>query len=227
MHSKSFIVLATVGLGLVGIAAIAQAQNQRGGMTAERLMQFDADKNGSLTRDELPARLAKRVFDEIDSDGDGTATAAEVNAFVEGQNKTADRDHASASDETNAEAAKDDAAIFSESMGDLNRILRALFSSPYDATSIDTDLETIDELQDALVRAKQSCAGVPMAGAAVREFENDHKAYALAFRKALHKTLAESVELEAAVLEGDTDKAKSHVQALLQFRNKGHELFQG
>lgn len=48
----------------------------------ERLMEFDRNGDGKLTRDELPERL-RSAFDTIDGDKDGILTQSELTAFVE------------------------------------------------------------------------------------------------------------------------------------------------
>jgi Ca2+-binding EF-hand superfamily protein len=48
----------------------------------ERLLEFDRNSDGKLTRAELPERL-KSFFDQVDGSQDGVLTQAELTAFVE------------------------------------------------------------------------------------------------------------------------------------------------
>ncbi len=52
------------------------------GDLAARILSFDADGNGRVTRDELPERMRQR-FERMDRDGDGTIDADEAQAAAE------------------------------------------------------------------------------------------------------------------------------------------------
>jgi Ca2+-binding EF-hand superfamily protein len=56
--------------------------------TTERLLEFDKNKDGSLTKQELPERL-HGMLAQADTDKDGILTKAELTAFVEAQGKQA------------------------------------------------------------------------------------------------------------------------------------------
>ena len=49
---------------------------------AGRLREFDADRDGRITRDELPDRM-KRMVDRLDTNGDGVIDTAELKAMTE------------------------------------------------------------------------------------------------------------------------------------------------
>ena len=49
---------------------------------AARIMSFDADDDGRVTRDEMPERMRQR-FDRMDENGDGAIDAGEAQAGAE------------------------------------------------------------------------------------------------------------------------------------------------
>lgn len=53
-----------------------------GGSFADRLMEYDENKDGKITASELPERMA-RIMDRADSNGDGTLTKAEIDAMAQ------------------------------------------------------------------------------------------------------------------------------------------------
>jgi EF hand len=80
--------------GLLGAAtfagcfALAQrpgggsAGGQTGDDTMARMMEFDANKDGKLTREEVTDERLIRLFDRADANKDGTVTTAELTALV-------------------------------------------------------------------------------------------------------------------------------------------------
>ncbi len=52
------------------------------GDPAARILSFDADGDGRISRDELPERMRQR-FDRMDGNGDGTIDADEAQAAAE------------------------------------------------------------------------------------------------------------------------------------------------
>ena len=53
-----------------------------GGTEVSRLMRFDKDKNGLLTREELTDERLHRLFDRADANGDGSVTSKELEALA-------------------------------------------------------------------------------------------------------------------------------------------------
>jgi hypothetical protein len=85
-----FTVLA-LGLGLLTLAGIAQEPKdkpaRKGGPPAasslvERLMAFDKNKDGKLTRDEITDERLLRLFDRADANKDGVVTKEELTALA-------------------------------------------------------------------------------------------------------------------------------------------------
>ena len=83
-----------VGCGVLGAGMLAGcfalAQRPGGGYdngqsaddTVARMMEFDANKDGKLTRAEVTDERLTRLFDHADADKDGTVTRAELTAVV-------------------------------------------------------------------------------------------------------------------------------------------------
>ena len=76
------------GGGLVLAAALASAQPPGGGPGPDgtddlvtRMMEFDQNKDGKLTRTEVTDDRLLRLFDRADADQDGIVTRAELNAL--------------------------------------------------------------------------------------------------------------------------------------------------
>jgi EF hand len=73
---------------LAGCFALAQrpgdnsAGGQAGDDTVPRMMEFDANKDGKLTREEVTDERLTRIFDRADANKDGTVTTAELTALV-------------------------------------------------------------------------------------------------------------------------------------------------
>ena len=73
---------------LAGCFALAQrpggglSNGQAGDDTVSRMMEFDANKDGKLTRKEVTDERLTRLFDHADADKDGTVTRAELTALV-------------------------------------------------------------------------------------------------------------------------------------------------
>ena len=62
--------------------------------------------------------------------------------------------------------------------------------------------------------------------AAKEKFGSDEQAYSRSFQLHMARTMVTSFQLEIAILEGDSDKAKELVKAMVIERNSGHDLFE-
>jgi hypothetical protein len=80
--------------GLAGATLLARAQGPGGGESTpskaadvadlvSRMMAFDADKDGKLTKEELTDARLLRLFNRADADKDGTVSKAELTALAE------------------------------------------------------------------------------------------------------------------------------------------------
>ncbi|HEY1378731.1 MAG TPA: hypothetical protein VGF55_18170 [Gemmataceae bacterium] len=85
----------TLAAGLLFAVPVAPAQpSGRGGAAREdaagfvaRMMAFDKNKDGKLTRDEITDDRLLRLFDRADANKDGVATREELTALFERENQ--------------------------------------------------------------------------------------------------------------------------------------------
>jgi len=198
----------------------ASGQPPRGGFSPDRLLESDADGDGRLSRDELPQRLADRMFDQADTNKDGYLDKKEIEAFFEsrgaGRRGGQGRGAAGGGD-----------ADFESQMRTLGRSMRRLSRSGFDSGTRESDLVLVSAIQGALVRAKATLATVKPAEQAMERYGNDKAAYHTSFRLGLLSALGESVTLEKAILNGDADAARASVKTLVKLRDNGHDAFQG
>lgn len=86
MSMKPLLLISAIAAGLGVSAASAEGFGRGGPMGAERpsFSELDTDGDGALSEAELQAPMAER-FAAADADGDGTLTAEELVAMVEGR----------------------------------------------------------------------------------------------------------------------------------------------
>jgi hypothetical protein len=201
-----------------------QPQGRRGGDPSQfidRMMQNDKDGDGKLSRDELPGQFADRIFQRADANEDGFLDRAELEQFAQsrsgrGQERPGDREGA-------PEMAR---PTFEGAMRQGGRALRALRGSAFDASSRKEDLRAIQEIQRSLLMAKAQFGEVPMSPKAKEKFGDDKAAYDKAFHSHLIKALAETLTLETAVIDGNSDDASASLTRLRDIQGEGHELYQ-
>ena len=219
-----FAALALTGAGL----AIAQpAENRRVQAQVDRLMANDKNSDGQLSRDELPGRLADRIFPEADTNADGLLTREEVTAYVIGA-RPAGEDAAPA--QTTTPAGEPDSAnahqAFEGAMKQAGGSMRALRRSQFAAETRDSDLDAAQSMQEAMIAAKASFGSVAMSAAARERFGEDQDAYRRAFRLAIIDSLRAAVDLEEAVLKEDQPGAQAAQARLMASQKSAHDLFQ-
>jgi hypothetical protein len=95
-----------------------------------------------------------------------------------------------------------------------------------DDASLEADLEATVALQSALMGAKANASAVPMSRQAKEKFGDDAKAYQRSMRIALIKALREVLAMEEALLEGDGEKAQSHLAKAREIQGEAHGVFQ-
>ncbi|HEX4129807.1 MAG TPA: EF-hand domain-containing protein [Pirellulales bacterium] len=66
------------------------AQRGAGGTLADRLMKFDANEDGKLTKDEVTDERLQSIFVRIDVDKDGTVTKEEIATFAKESGRLGD-----------------------------------------------------------------------------------------------------------------------------------------
>ncbi len=187
-----------------------------GAQLAQRLMQADANGDGKLSADELPPQFVE-VFASIDANKDGFLDEAEILVLAKAQGEGRGP----------ARAGRGGAPQnFEGAMKQVNRGFKGLEDSAFDATTKTKDLEQIQNVQAGLVAAKGMASSVRMAPQAKAKYGDDIAKYLLDMRMQLLAALAISLELESAVLAGDTAAAKAAVAKLDASEHKGHNDFQ-
>ena len=198
---------------------------------AARMMQSDTDGDGRISRAEIGEGRFAEMFDQTDANGDGYITEKEITIFLTsrrpgGSGQPGPRRARPST--PGAEEAKpmDPKAAFDKGMEESGRALRGLRRTPFDATSFERDLSSIIRVQDGLLAARLHVEAVPMSDAAKEKFGTDQKAYVRSFQTHMAKSLIPSFQLELAILEGDSAKAKELTTALVSDRNGSHDLFE-
>ena len=189
-----------------------------------RMMQSDADGDGRISRAEVGRGRFADLFDEADADKDGYVTEREMTVFLTERRPggAAPRGERPADDA----APVDSKAAFDKGMAESGRALRGLRRTPFDETSFDRDLTSVIRVQDGLLAARGHVGSVPMSDAAKEKFGTDRRAYLRSFQAHMAKSLVTSFQLEIAILEGDSSKAKELTDALVGDRNGSHDLFE-
>lgn len=218
-------VFAALALSAAGLAMAQPAENRRVQAQVDRLMANDRNGDGKLSRDELPARLADRLFAEADTDGDGLLTREEVTAHVMGA-RPAGEDAAPAQTAQPAPGPGSGHQAFEGAMKQAGGSMRALRRSQFAASTRDSDLDAAQSMQEAMIAAKASFGSVAMSAAARARFGEDQDAFRRAFRLAIIESLRAAIDLEQAVLEEDQPKAQAAQARLMASQKTAHDLFQ-
>lgn len=231
------LVLAFAGLAAAQPADDGQGPNRRIQAQAERLMANDKNNDGKLQADELPARLAERLFPAADADGDGAITRDELIAHLSearpggpagpGVGAPAERpDVRNAPPRGPRQGAPSEARGFEDAMRQAGGAMRVLRRSDFSSGSAEADLGALQAVQEALVTAKATFGEAPVSAQARERFGDDRAGYAAAFRQAVNASLRAALDLEDAVLAGDAAAAARARDALLASQKQAHDLFQ-
>jgi len=203
-----------------GLVAQPETRGGRGqGFSADqfidRLMQSDSNGDGKLSRDEVPARLGDQIFGASDKNGDELLDRDELRAFAE--ERFAGRGGRGAGGAQGG---------FEGQMRRLGDAMKSLNQSALDAESRVQDLLLIGTIQGALVASKSRAESVEMSAPAKAKFGENVEAYRLDFRLDLIESIEHALAAERALLEGDRESARKHLDALLDERDEAHEVFQ-
>lgn len=188
----------------------------------DRMMQNDANGDGMLSKDELPPPLADRLMERADANKDGMIDRGELEAAA----KSGAMGGARGGQREGGRAGAEGAMNLEGAMKQMNRAYKALGASNFDAASRAADLGMIQTLQGALIASKGAGERLRMSDAAKAKFGDDRAKFENEFRSMMLETLIVSIEIEKAVLAGDSAQAKSLVGKLHNMEEKGHELFQ-
>ena len=191
-----------------------------------RMMQSDTDGDGRLSREEVGDGRFAGMFVQVDTDKDGYIDEKEISVFLaSGQPGTPPRGSRPTDGAEEEQAPVDGRAKFDEGMAEAGRALRDLRRTPLDKTSFTRDLQGTMRLQEGLFMARNWISKVSMSDAAKEKFGSDEQAYLRSFQLHMAQSMRTSFQLEIAILEGDSDKAKALVKTMVAERNSGHELF--
>jgi hypothetical protein len=191
----------------------------------ERLMGMDQNGDGKLSRDEMPPMLVERIFERADTNKDGFVERAELEIVAKEGGALRSRG-AEGGAGPGGGPGGGRGANMEGSMKQANGALRALKGSALDASTQKSDLEAVQRLQMGLVGSKGAIASVPMSDAAKAKFGDDKAAYEKAFRKQILSSIMTAFEIEQAILDGDTARAKAGLAKLEETEASGHSLFQ-
>ena len=188
---------------------------------AQMLERMDANGDGKLAKDEVPAQLAERMFERADTNKDGFLDKAELEAMAKAGpqrgGQGGQRGGQGGGAPVNLEGA----------MKQMNGAYKALKASAFDAASKGADLEAVQRLQMAVVGAKGGAAGLRMTDEGKSKFGGDKAAFEAGYRRKMLDTLKIAVELEIAILDGKSGEAKSLVGKLHDMEESGHDVFKG
>lgn len=191
----------------------------------ERMMQNDANGDGKLAKDELPAQLADRMFDRADANKDGFIDKAELEAFAKAGGMRGGGQGGQGGQGGPGGQRGGGAASLEGAMKQMNGAYKALNASALDASTKAADLEAVQRLQMAVFGSKGGVAALRMSDAAKAKYGDDRAAFEAAFRRKMLETAKTSMELEIAILEGKTGEAKALVKKLHEAEESGHDVF--
>lgn len=205
----------------------------------DRMMQMDANGDGKLSRDEIGESRFAALFDQADGDGDGLLASEEIMIFMENRNgrgqrgpqrgRRTERPDGRPSEAPTQEAEKPSGPskeAFMEAMDRAGRALRGLRRTSFEADTFERDFMALLELESSLMDARRHTSAIAMSQAAREKFGTDQAAYQRSFQLHMAKALMATIQVEMAVLEGDSAKAKELVRGILENRNESHELFE-
>ena len=187
----------------------------------ERMMQMDANKDGKISKDDMPAQQVERMFDRADTNKDGFLDKAELEAFAK-----AGQARGQGGQPGGPGGAQRGGAVNLEgAMKQINGAYKALKASALDATSKSADLDAVQRMQMGLIGAKAGVATLKMSDAARAKFGEDKAGFEAAFRRKMLDSAKLSIELELAILDGKSAEAKAIVGKIHDAEETGHDVF--
>lgn len=225
------LVLAFLASALSIPTALAQGGRQGGGpppggqapspeQFVDRMMENDANGDGQLSREEIPGRFAEQMFATGDTDKDGFLTREELTAYFANRGPGFGRPQPGPGGEVGP------ADTLNGFMRQAGQGLRALRRSALDAETQEDDLVHISVIQASLVGAKTKINPEEMAPQAREKYGDNKAAYTRAMRVSINKAIRAALDLEEAILVGDTAASKAALEKLLATQKAGHDQFQ-
>ncbi len=187
------------------------------GAFIDRIMEADSNGDGKISKEEAEANpFLARIMERADSNGDGALDRAEVEAFA------ASRRGGPPPGAAAPEGEEGEPASFEDHMehagGALRRLSRAELTEP----NLAANLETITQLQAALIGAKAMAKQAELRDEAKERYGD--RVYVEVMRW-FNKALRASLDAEDAMLAGQDEAVKSHLAKLTEVRNQAHEMF--
>jgi len=193
-----------------------------GEQLSQRLMQMDANGDGMLSPEELPPQFAQ-VFPIVDLNKDGLLDASEIAALAKMAGGAQGEGRGGALGGRGAAGAAPQ--NFEGAMKQANRGFKGLKDSAFDASTKTKDLEQIQLVQAGLITAKGMASSVRMAPQAKAKYGEDVAKYQADMRAQLILTLLIAIDVERAIIAGDSAAAKATVAKLDHAEDTGHENF--
>jgi hypothetical protein len=193
----------------------------------ERLMQSDANGDGKLSAEELPPAMSERLLGRADANSDGLIERSELETAVRDGviGARGNRGGAGAGAGGDRPGAGGAPSV-GGAMRQVGRAMRGLEESAFDAGSRKSDLDLVQQAQMGLVGSKNGMASLRMSESARARFGEDRASFETAFRAQMLDAIAQSIELERALLAGNGDAARAALAKMNAAQEAGHELFQ-
>ncbi len=185
------------------------------GQVAQRLMQSDKDGDGKLSADELPPGLREQIG-VLDTNKDGFLEVAEIAVLARGQAEGRRPQGARGGQPQNFESA----------MKRIERSFEGLEESAFDAASKAQDLERVQAVQAGLIAAKGLIATVGVPPSLKGKYGDDASQFHANMRDKLIQTIVASVDLEKAIIAGDSAAAKASMKRMELLEHESHDAFQ-
>jgi hypothetical protein len=193
----------------------------------DRLMQADANGDGKLSAEELPPAMSERLLGRADANSDGLIERSELETAVRDGviGARGNRGGAGAGAGGDRPGAGGAPSV-GGAMRQVGRAMRGLKESAFDASSRKSDLDLVQQAQMGLVGSKSGAAALRMSESARVRFGEDRASFETAFRAQMLDAIAQSIELERALLAGNGDTARAAFAKMNAAQESGHELFQ-
>lgn len=209
--------------GVPGVPGVPSAPGQPGGgqpgfnpqQLVDRLMEMDANGDGKLARSEVPAQFADRNFDRYDTNGDGFVDRAELEAGAANLGGGGGRGAGGGGGRM----------PLGRAMESIEGALHALEESAMTAGSRGADLAQVQTMQEGFLAAKFHSATERFPAAVLEQFNGSEAEARADFRANLIEAMVLALELETALMDGDSESARELLGALEELEHASHDRF--
>lgn len=205
------------------------------GAFVDRIMESDANGDGKVSREEMGEGRAARIFDGADTNKDDLLDRAEIESFIrerfqnapgQGRNPNAPDAQAPGRPGGAPGAMVLSEEMFHNGMEATDRAMRRLSRSEFAGETRMGDLALIEAIQRGIMDAKMAYMHAEVSEKALAKYAADPAQLRTALRMHLARALQATLDLELAVLEGDTKAAKELLSKVKSIEDRGHDLFQ-